>query len=257
MSRRAPAYERASARLSSAAMVSRRPFGRAPWVLFAALPACFSYSPSLRTTDYGAPGRLAQGDLEVGGGMTAISKVPAGGGAFVGYGLRDWVSVEGGLDGTLGERLMGFGGGRFTYAPKRAMRRHVALDGELGLGFGAGGRCYTNENEASTCAPGPWSGRTAFGGYLGAGASYHLSFFAVYARVRGQAGLADSLPGTLWGSAHGGVQLRIARLVDLFSSVGYSGLTTREGHGAGFLTWSVGTSIHFGVPIRRRRARPE
>lgn len=222
----------------------------------AALPACAAYSPPVHLVDHGAPGRLRQGDLEVGGGMTAVSAYPFAGGGYVGYGVRDWAAVEGGVEGS-GGWVMVRGGGRLTHAPRREHKFHPAFDGEFGVGFGAGGECSRyNTRDGVVCDGRPWHQRPAFGAYAGGGAGYHLSFFALYARVRAQAAVADHLPGTFHGSAHGGVQFRIARLVDLYASVGYTGQLTGAGSRVGFLTWALGVSVHFGLRPGDRRPPP-
>lgn len=212
---------------------------------------CVSYSPPVRTLGYGAPGRLRQGDVEVGGGVAGAG-APLGGGGWLGYGVRDWAAVEVGAQGS-GASAMGFLGGRFTYAPRRDHKLHGALDAEVGVGVGAGGEpeCGLWQQD---CDRRRWYDRAAFGAYAGGGAGYHFSFFSLYARGRAQPSVADGLPGTLWGQAQGGLQFRIARKVDLFSSVGMAGLVNRVNHLETFM-WDAGISVHFGARGGRRTAR--
>jgi len=218
-------------------------------VILALASGCAAYSPPVRSLGYGAPGRLRAGDLEVGGGFVA-APVPAAGGGWIGYGVRDWAAVEVGADGTTGWG-MGFVGGRFTHAPHRDRKLHGVLDGEVGVGLGAGGQHnYCSSNDKG-CDSRRWQERLALGGYLGGGAGYHFAFFALYARGRVQPTVAEGLPGTLWGQAQGGIQFRIARTLDLFSSAGVAGFVTGHASPAGFV-WDLGVSVHFGVRGERR-----
>ncbi len=215
------------------------------WVSALFVGGCAAYSPPVRSLGYGAPGRLRQGELEVGGGFAAAS-VPATGSAWIGYGVRDWAAIELGADGARGSWGMGFAGGRFTYAPQRERKLHGAIDGEVGFGLGAGGDdgCYGVKRD---CSGRRWNQRLAVGGYLGGGVAYHFSFFAVYARGRAQPTIADGLPGTLWGQANGGIQFRIHKMVDIFSSAGVAGFVTgRREDGVGFV-WDLGVAVHFDV----------
>jgi hypothetical protein len=215
------------------------------------LGGCAAYSPPVRSLGYGAPGRLRQGDLEVGGGFAA-APVPAAGGGWIGYGVRDWAAVEVGADGSSGWG-MGFLGGRFTHAPRRERKLHGALDGELGVGLGAGGTPEYCEPDRTDCDRRRWHRRIAAGGYLGGGAGYHFSFFSLYARGRAQPTIADGLPLTLWCQAQGGFQFRIARTVDLFSSAGIAGfVSARRDAPAGFV-WDLGVSVHFDPRGKRER----
>lgn len=214
------------------------------------LPACMSYGPPVRSPGYGAPGRIRQGQLEVGGSVAHPGR-PGSGGPFVGYGVRDWASVEVGADFSFRQWALGYLGGRFTYAPKRDRKLHGALDGELGVGGGVGGYFYCQPAQQPCGDPRGWSDRAALGGYVGGGAGYHFSFFALYARGRFQATAAEGLPSTVFGSLHGGMQFRIARHVDLFTSGGLFGLHNRQGNRIDPY-WDVGLSVYFDV-VRRQR----
>lgn len=215
------------------------------------LAGCAAYSPPVRSLGYGAPGRLRQGDLEIGGGFAA-APAPAAGGGWLAYGVRDWVSIEAGADGSRGGWGMGFLGGRFTHAPRRERKLHGALDGEIGVGIGAGGS-HDCPLDDTSCDRRAWHRRIAAGGYLGGGAGYHFSFFALYARARAQPTVADGLPFTLWGQAQGGMQFRIAKTVDLFGSAGIAGFVTgRKNDALGFV-WDLGISVHFDPRGKRGR----
>lgn len=222
-------------------------------LLVVLIGGCAAYAPPVRSLGYGAPGRLRQGDLEVGGGFVG-ALVPAAGGGWVGYGVRDWAAVEVGADGSRGWG-MGFLGGRFTHAPHRDRKLHGALDGEVGVGLGAGGAGAPSGDGEMSGDSRRWQDRLALGGYLGGGAGYHIDFFALYARGRVQPTIAEGLPGTLWGQAQGGFQVRIARTVDLFSSAGAAGFVTGPANRVGWV-WDLGISVHFGVRgVQRRGAQ--
>lgn len=213
---------------------------------------CMSYAPPIRGPGYGAPGRLRQGQLEFGAGAGGPA-APEVGSPWIAYAVRDWANVEVGATVARKQFAMGFLGGRFTYAPKRERKLHGALDGELGVGVGAGGNLDCPGLEPCR-GDLPWQRRLALGGYAGGGAGYHFHFFALYTRGRIQASVAEGLPPTLWGSAHGGLQFRIARLVDLFGSAGLTGLSTAAGSTFGF-TYDFGLSFYFDVRRANRPAR--
>lgn len=218
-------------------------------LVLALLPGCVAYAPPVRSLNYGAPGRLRQGDLEISGGIAGTGGVVAGGG-WLAYGVRDWASVELGFDALRHGWAMGFLGGRFTHAPKRERTLHGALDGEVGVGMGAGGENSCSFDDKH-CDRRRWDKHAAFGGYLGVGAAYHFSFFALYARGRAQQTFSDGLPPTLWGTLHGGLQFRIARTVDLFGGAGLLGFFTAERQNLVSGSYDAGISVHFDVRGRR------
>lgn len=220
---------------------------RRAWPIAAVLLAgCASYSPPVRSLGYGAPGRLRAGDVEVGGGFVGVG-APVVGSGWLAYAPRDWASIEIGADGSREGWGMAFVGGRFTHAPRRDRKYHLALDGELGAGIGAGGHCQVSL-QTETCTR-KWFDRAAFGAYAGGGVGYHLSFFSLYARGRVQPTVSDGLPRTLWGATQGGFQFRIAKVVDLFAAAGVGGFVTGGDRTTGFV-YDVGIAVHFGT--RRR-----
>ena len=216
------------------------------------LPGCMAYAPPVRSVTYGAPGRLRQGDLEIAGGSAGAIAPGGTGSGWLAYGVRDWASVELGVDASRKGWAMGFLGGRFTHAPQRDRKLHGALDGELGVGMGAGGNCDYNDTR---CERRNWNQRVAFGSYLGGGAGYHFSWFALYARGRIQQTVSDGLPATLWGTLHGGLQFRIAHTVDLFAGSGISGFLTTQRQNTFFWSSDAGISVHFDVTGRRKRTQ--
>lgn len=168
--------------------------------------------------------------------------------------MCDWANVEVGGDFFVGGWALGHLGGRFTYAPKRDLEFHGALDREVGLGLGAGGQdaCPSYLDPQAACDLRPWHDRLAFGAYAGGGAGYHFSFFALFARGRVQATAADGLPGTVYGTLHGGVQFRIARRVDLHASGGFFGVNVGSKPQGLSPYWDLGLSVYFDVPRRPR-----
>lgn len=207
-----------------------------------------AYSPPLRTPSYGAPGRLREGQLELAGGVAGAA-LPFAGGARVGYGVRDWAAVEGAVDLADGW-AMGSLGGRFTRAPGRDRRFHGALDGELGVGAGAGG----SQRSGIGVKEPPWWQVAALGAYVGGGAGYHLGIVALWARGRVQASAADGAPSTLYGAANGGIQVRVAERFDVHASGGVFGVHNRE-TSAFVPLWDFGVSYYFTLG-RRRAAEP-
>ncbi len=218
-----------------------------------------TYAPPIRMPQYGSPGRVDQGRMEVGGGVGGLSGPTVWGGPSIGYGVRDWLAIEAGGDfysvGKPGGWAMGFGGMRLTYAPKRHRKIYSALDGEFGLGAGVGGMMcggqgYVTDGEGEfegqkVCREGPTPvNPAAFGAYTGIGYGLHLSFFSLFARSRVQTSIADRIPGTLWGNFNLGMQFRIAKHVDIYGGGGIVGLINRYSDGYGW-TWDAGLVVHF------------
>ena len=188
---------------------------------------------------------------------------PMFGAAMVGYGVKDWASVELGGAFARGLWAMGTLGPRFTLSPNRDDPIHAAADFELGLGLGAGGENYTgtwvSENEQTPLSDDrDWHQRMAFGGYTGFGFGLHVHWFAVYGRLKIQGSRADGLPGTFWSSGVGGAQFRIKRTVDLYLAGGYFGYVTDYDVLFGGL-YEIGLAVHFDLLelSRKQRAKRE
>lgn len=219
--------------------------------------ACASVSPPVRTTHYGTPGRVDQHDLEFGGAFGSPGDRPYYGGPRLGYGVRDWVSLEAGSENWEGLWAMAFGGPRFTLNPDRERKIHGAADLELGLGVGVGGIASPAEGDTP-------HRRFALGSYVGGGVGLHLWFFSMFARGRLQTTVAEGLPGTLIWTSVAGMQLSIVKRVDVYGAIGAGGARTAVTHALGEAPWSwiyeFGLMIHFDVlevheSVKARRAR--
>ena len=227
----------------------------APLLLLAA-SACTSFSPPIRSPGYGAPGRLREGQLEIGGGVALPGGYGAGaGGPYVAYAVRDWANVEASADFAYQTWALGSLGGRFTHAPHRHKKLHYALDGEVGLGLGAGGHqaCGEYSDTKEPCDGRPWYERMALGGYAGGGFGYHFAWFALFARLRLQGSVADGLAATGYAVAQGGMQFRIADRAALHGSVGGFGVRSARVAVDGDLYWDVGLSVYFDVRGRKQQ----
>lgn len=184
----------------------------------------------------------------VGGAAAAatMTDVPRYGGPMLTYGLRDWVSVEGGAD--FGDDFWrtGWGGARFTFDPRPAAKYRFAGDLESALGFGWGGAFCGDDDCEGDDGLSPYE-RKAGGGLLGTGVAGHFSFFAVFARARAQLTKADNVPPTLWGTIGGGIQFRIADRVDLYNQYSFAGYTNRVDQLYGAV-YEIGVAVRIPTP---------
>ncbi len=160
---------------------------------------------------------------------------------MVAYGLSDSWALEAGADFGNSWR-MGWGGARYTWAPRRYAKHYLAIDSHAALGAGVGGTLGGNDGDDS-------DGRSAFdrvagGGLAGAGVAGHFSFFSVFARVRGQLTGATNVPATGWWTAGAGIQFRIAQTVDIYAQSGPSGYVNRADQ-----IWSVFTEAGLAIRI--------
>lgn len=217
----------------------------------AALGCAPTYSPPVRAPEFGAPGRTAEGDVAVAGSMVGLAApAPMMGGPMVAYGVRDAWAVEGGADLSESWR-MGWAGVRYTHAPRRYSKHHLALDINAAGGGGVGGEVRGNGEDGD--------GRSAFdrvagGGLVGVGVAGHFSFFSLFARGRGQVSTATGAPVTGWWTAGGGVQFRIVETLDVYAQSGPSGYVNRVENAWGVFTeFGVAVRIPTYGPFRRRR----
>lgn len=181
--------------------------------------ACVA-APAIRTSHYGAPGRMEAGMVEASGNVT-YSDLDISGGPMIGYAVTDAVSVEaGGEVGSL-PRAIGYVGVRYT--PLRPEGRDYAfvLDLEGGGGAGVGGvpKCDTQGVNYVCDGPSGWA-RAAGGGYVGIGIGGKIKWFSPYLRIRTQASVAYGIPITSLTTAGVGVQFSIARLAHIYFGTG-------------------------------------
>jgi hypothetical protein len=214
------------------------------------------YAPPVRGIQAGAPGRVREGDVEIGATMAGVL-APTAGSLHVAYGLYDWLSLEGG--GTfivspagsspLPYSVMGWVGPRFTL-PRKPNGVSLLLDGELGIGAGVGGElCPTDPSTNKTvCEPDGlrWYQRTAFGGYQGGGLGLAVSWFSFYGRVRVEESTATDIPVTFWPSATLGLGFDLGRHVSLDLGGGYLGYRNAKDQEDGWV-YQVGFSGRFGT----------
>ncbi|MBN2496795.1 MAG: hypothetical protein JXR96_19550 [Deltaproteobacteria bacterium] len=216
------------------------------------------YSPPIRGTHYGAPGRLKAGRLELSGasgmvisdGTNAVDEPRLFyGGPGLALALNDWLQLEAGgelsqLGGSFKGKdvkvkenfwAQGYLGARFT-ARWAGRYASSAADLELGFGLGAGGRDASEENE-----PG-WDEHFTFGAYAGAGVGIDVSWFSVFVRARLQESKAYAVPATLWGSGVLGLQARMFDKVSLHAAIGLAGYRNSD-------EWAHGGIFEIGLAI--------
>lgn len=202
-----------------------------------------TYAPPIRSTHYGAPGRLAPGQGEVA--LAAGNR--AHGTLGVGLPVGGSVRVEGNVD--VSEHwVMGLAGLRATH---RLGDSGLVLDGEGGLGIGRGGeRCGNNTDLNATCAAGMADGRSALGrlaggGYAGAGLGWWpVRWFALFGRGRAQVATATNVPATLWWSTLAGPEFQIGP-VALYAGAGWAGYVNDVEHEDGLIL-ELGAALRFG-----------
>jgi hypothetical protein len=74
--------------------------------------ACVA-APAVRTSHYGAPGRMEAGMVEASGNVT-WSELDISGGPMIGYGVTDAVAIEAGAEAGSLPRAIGYAGVRYT-----------------------------------------------------------------------------------------------------------------------------------------------
>ena len=216
------------------------------------------YAPPLRGYQYGAPGRMKEGDVELSGTVGGVL-LPTVGGPRVGVAIRDWVSLGAGGNFALAQFVdnwaMGYLGPRFTYSSPRKEMAGFAFDVELGVGGGVGGRCE------SRCGPGgtdydglAWSERLAMGAYQGIGIGGRHEFMAYYLRARVDEVTATNVPTTYWPSVGGGLEFDIDHKGAVNVGGGYLGYYNRHEHNDGWF-YQLGGTIYFDA-FRPKPHRP-
>lgn len=186
------------------------------------------FAPPIRAVQYGAPARLEEGRIEVGGTAGGFA-IPDVGGPHLGVGIRDWLALEVGGNLALGygrdSWALAYLGPRFSYAPHRAQRVHLISDLELGVGVGVGGVRDSNATPSPDCHCDGLAGfdRIASGGYAGIGIGAQISWFSIYARTRVEASTATNVPTTVWPSASVGIEFNFRKRAALTLGGGYIG----------------------------------
>jgi hypothetical protein len=208
-----------------------------------------TYAPPVRAWHHGAPGRLAQGELELGaviGGYAA----PAVGGPRSAYAIRDWVAVESASNLSLGSWVLQSTGLRFTLTRALTPRVRLSADLEVGGGIGVGGRrCHEGE-----CDGIEWSRRLAGGGYQGLGLGLHVRWFSFYVRGKVEETIARNIPLTVWPSTLLGIAFDIKHQASLDLGAGYLAYWNAVDHEHG-LIYQIGVTLYLDARPRERLPR--
>jgi hypothetical protein len=206
-----------------------------------------TYAPPIRAMHYGAPARLEQGRVELGGTAGGIA-IPNVGGPHVGVGVTDWFAIEAGGNfvATDDGWAMGFVGTRFSFSGDRRRRAYLIGDLELGAGAGLGGELDGNRDKLNCdfCDGLKSVNRVAWGGYQGAGLGVRIRWFSIFGRVRLEESRATNVPVTLWPSGSVGMEFRPHERVALGLGAGIMGYTNSRDHAVGFF-YQLGVTIFF------------
>lgn len=193
----------------------------------AALGCNPTFAPPMRLAHGGGPGRIAptHGAVSAGGGLGGYGSLGVAIPLPEGFHLEGSGSAwEYGATGALGVR--------YTHRARR-----LAMDGEFGLGGGAGGAlCGNDDAPDERCNAGSptgamgarradgldaWS-RYTFGGYAGVGLGARVwRSLGVFGRTRVQLSQARNVPTTFWASAMGGIEWSLGPL-ELYVGAGWA-----------------------------------
>jgi hypothetical protein len=221
-----------------------------------------TYAPPIRGYMYGAPARLTEGRVEVGG--TAGGLVtPNIGGPHVAVGIRDWVALEAGgnlqlLGGGDDRWAMGFVGPRFSFAPRRDAPVHLIADLELGLGAGVGGILHGGDgpsDQCPQCDERRWTDRVAWGGYQGFGLGAQIHWFSIYMRAHLEESTATNIPTTLWPSLSIGFEANIKRRAAITLGGGYFGYDNTQDHINAWF-YQIGVTVFVDAFSRHKAVEP-
>lgn len=202
------------------------------------------YAPPVRTGNFGAPGRLPAGQMEVAA-ATAGALAPYGlAGANVGYAVRPDLIVQGGVDTGFNDFALAWGGVQLPRKLQLSRRWSLAADLELGLGVGVGGRNDCDDPDACDVDDIAWFRRAAGGGYLGAGGAVRFGPVSLYSRARAQVTDASGLPMTTWVSLFGGFHVHIVDRADVWAGVAGAQYSNRFETARGLAT-EVGLAFRF------------
>jgi len=214
------------------------------------------YSPPIRSTHYGAPGRLDPGDGEVAAAGSMYGNGTLTGGIPVSKNLRLEVGADGGMN--TGKWILGVAGLRWTVpignrqAPEVAIadtpykRKGWFMDVEGGFGLGVGGELYEDDGEPShldTEIGTPWD-RFAGGVYTGLGFGFWAKdWLSLFGRARFQVTAAQGLPDTVWYSSVLGVEFRPSP-VSIYLGTGLGGYVNSKDQDSNVLA-EAGLSVSF------------
>lgn len=212
-----------------------------------------TYSPPIRGLHPGMPGRLARGQLEVGGVAGGVGIVggssgtaPTTGGPHLAYGLSDGLVVEGGANLNFFE-----GGWATAYAGVRLSRSRPLPDEltlvgelELGAGLGLGGHRYPPPSTR-------WTQWQAWGLYEGLAVGLRWRWLGGYLRGRLDASASNDWVASLWPSAMVGLEARAGAHVVFGAGAGLVGEWT-QGHGlVGIWFYQAQVAFLFDLAPRR------
>jgi hypothetical protein len=202
-----------------------------------------TYAPPVRGVQYGAPARLQQGHVEIGGTAGGVV-VPNVGGPHVAIGVTDWFAVEAGGNFSYDEWSIGFVGTRFSFSGDRRRRAYLIGDLELGAGAGLGGQLDGNRDklDCNYCDGLKAVERIAYGGYQGAGLGVRIRWFSIFGRVRLEESRATNVPLTLWPSASVGMEFRVHDKVALGLASGVMGYSNSRDSAVGWF-YQLGITI--------------
>jgi hypothetical protein len=217
-----------------------------------------TFAPPMRAVQYGAPARLEQGRVELGGTVGGIS-IPNVGGPHLAVGVTDNFAIEAGGNFLYDEWATGFVGARFSYAGDRRRRAYLIADLELGVGAGLGGERDGNQAPGSGCDF--CDGRTAmeriaWGGYQGVGLGAQIRWFSIFGRFRVEESKATNVPTTLWPSFSVGMEFRVHDQVALNLGAGVMAYTNSRDNAFGFF-YQFGVTLFFDQRTPPPRPAPE
>ena len=177
-----------------------------------------AFSPPIRALHAGMPGRLGQGELELGGAAGGLT-VPTIGVPHVGVGISDGLALEAGANLALLDQAgpnwaLGWAGARLTRTLGSARGFRLIGDVELGAGTGAG-RAYQNRDAR-------WNQFLTLGIYEGAGLGLQWRGLGLYARGRLDASAGSGDPTTLWPTAMLGLEVRPVRWLSIGAGGGWA-----------------------------------
>lgn len=222
-------------------------------VLAIAAAACApTYAPPIRTPHMGAPGRVAGGDVELGGGAGGVYYPPPSfGGPSIAVGVSDRWAVEAGGEFHARQWALGFVGGRVTGRVRTHGRLVLVGDAEVGGGAGAGGTACRRGPLRCTVDTENWHRHAAGGAYVGFGGALRWRIPSLWLRARTQLTGAAGIPATSWNSMLGGIEFAIGPAFALWVGYGIAGYANRTDSRWGPV-FELGGAVKLGRGVRMR-----